>query len=77
MSRYEERLDGFAQGRRFALMSRPVRNRADSWCDACGSVQARILFGLKDEASEQVYFVGSTVSSRWRSVASSCGVCCV
>jgi hypothetical protein len=58
MSRYEERLDAFAEGRRFARMSRPVRNRADTWCDACGSVQARVLFGLKDERSEQVYFVG-------------------
>ena len=58
MSRYEERLNAFAEGRRFARMSRPVRNRADTWCDACGSVQARVLFGLKDERSEQVYFVG-------------------
>jgi hypothetical protein len=58
MSRYEERLDAFVQGRRFARMSRPVRNRADSWCDACGSVQARVLFGVQEEASKAVYFVG-------------------
>jgi hypothetical protein len=58
MSRYEERLDAFAEGRRFARMSRPVRNRADTWCDACGSVQARVLFGVKDERSAQVSFVG-------------------
>jgi hypothetical protein len=58
MSRYAERLDAFARGRRFARMSRPVRNRADSWCDACGSVQARVLFGVQEEASKAVYFVG-------------------
>jgi hypothetical protein len=58
MSRYEERLDAFARGRRFARMSRPVRNRADSWCDACGSVQARVLFGVQEEQSKAVYFVG-------------------
>jgi hypothetical protein len=58
MSHYQERLDAFAAGRRFARMRRPVRNRADSWCDACGSVQARLLFGVKDERSGEVYFVG-------------------
>jgi hypothetical protein len=58
MSRYEERLDAFVRGRRFARMSRPVRNRADSWCDACGSVQARVLFGVQEEVSKAVYFVG-------------------
>jgi hypothetical protein len=58
MSSYEDRLDAFVRGRRFARMSRPVRNRADSWCDACGSVQARVLFGVQEEASKAVYFVG-------------------
>jgi hypothetical protein len=58
MSNYNERLDAFVRGRRFARMSRPVRNRADSWCDACGSVQARVLFGVQEEASKAVYFVG-------------------
>jgi hypothetical protein len=58
MSHYQERLDNFAAGRRFARMRRPVRNRADAWCDACGSVQARLLFGVKDEPSGEVYFVG-------------------
>jgi hypothetical protein len=58
MSRYAERLDAFAHGRRFARMSRPVRNRADSWCDACGSVQARVLFGVQEEQTKAVYFVG-------------------
>jgi hypothetical protein len=58
MRSYQERLDAFAEGRTFARMSRPIRNRADGWCDACGSVQARILFGVKDERSRKVYFVG-------------------
>jgi hypothetical protein len=58
MSSYEQRLDNFAGGRRFARMSRPVRNRADAWCDACGSIQARVLFGIKDEQTGSVYFVG-------------------
>jgi hypothetical protein len=56
--RYEERLDAFAQGRRFARMSRPVRNRADSWCDACGSIQARVLFGVQEQDTKEGYFVG-------------------
>jgi hypothetical protein len=55
--RYEERLDAFAEGRRFARMSRPVRNRADSWCDACGSIQARVLFGVQEQDTKEVYFV--------------------
>ncbi len=58
MSSYQERLDAFAEGKRLARMSRPLRNRADAWCDACGSVQARVLFGVKDERTQRVYFVG-------------------
>jgi hypothetical protein len=58
MSGYEERLAAFAGDQRFARMSQPVRNRADAWCDACGSVQARLLFGLKAEQGGEVYFVG-------------------
>ena len=58
MSSYQERLDAFAEGRKFARMRRPIRNRADGWCDACGSVQASILFGIKDERRRKVYFVG-------------------
>jgi hypothetical protein len=58
MSSYAERIDDFAEGKRLARMSRPIRNRADAWCDACGSVQARVLFGVKDEHTERVYFVG-------------------
>jgi hypothetical protein len=56
--RSEERLDAFAEGRRFARMSQPVRNRADSWCDACGSIQARVLFGVQEQGTKEVYFVG-------------------
>ncbi len=58
MADYQERLDAFAEGRKFARMSRPIRNRADGWCDACGSVLARVLFGIRDERSREVYFVG-------------------
>src|SRR5215831_4589368 len=58
MSSYVERLDTFAEGKRLARMRRPIRNRADTWCDACGSVQARVLFGVQDERTQRAYFVG-------------------
>jgi hypothetical protein len=56
--KYAERLNAFAEGRRFARTSQPVRTRADSWCDACGSIQARVLFGVQEQQTKEVYFVG-------------------
>jgi hypothetical protein len=66
MSRYDERLEEFVRGRRFARMSKPVRNRADVWCDACGSMQARVLFGIRDESSAQVFLLVNTACNSWR-----------
>ena len=60
MATYEQRLATFVQGRQFTRLSRPIRDRADAVCDACGSTQARTLFVLKDEESGRYAFVGDT-----------------
>ncbi len=49
----------FAHGKRLLLLPRPVRDRADAFCDACGSSQPRTLCTLKDLESERYYFVGT------------------
>ena len=41
-------------------LGRPVRDRADAFCDACGSSQPRILYGLKDKHGDRYYFVGQS-----------------
>ena len=58
MSKYLERLGEFAEGKNLIRLARPVRDRADSCCDACGSLKPRILHGLKDEQAKRYYFVG-------------------
>ena len=60
MLRYEKRLAEFAHGKRLLRLPRPVRDRADAFCDACGSSQPRTLYTLKDLGSEGYYFVGDT-----------------
>ncbi len=60
MPRYEEKLNEFARGKKLLRLSRPVRDRADAYCDACGSTQPRTLYGVKDTASQRYYFVGDT-----------------
>lgn len=58
MSNYEQRLDEFAEGKRLVRLSKPIRDRADAKCDACGSIQPRTLYGQKDEETGRYYFVG-------------------
>ena len=58
MGQYQQRLDEFARGKELVRLSRPVRDRADSFCDACGSNQPRVLFALKETGSDRCYFVG-------------------
>ncbi len=60
MTSYERTLDEFAEGKNLVRLSRPVRDRADATCDACGSTQPRILYALKDQDSERYFFVGDT-----------------
>ena len=60
MLTYEQRLAEFAIGKRLLRLPRPVRDRADAFCDACGSSQPRTLYTLKDLESERYYFVGDT-----------------
>ena len=60
MLTYEQGLAEFAHGKRLLLLPRPVRDRADAFCAACGSSQPRTLYALKDLESERYYFVGDT-----------------
>lgn len=58
MLSYEQRLKEFAQGKKLRRLRQPVRSRADAVCDACGSPQPRILYGLKDTGTGRCHFVG-------------------
>ena len=58
MPSYEQKTAEFAGGKRLVRLSRPVRDRADSSCDACGSTEPRTLYGLREEDSGRYYFVG-------------------
>ncbi len=60
MLTYEQRLAEFAHDKKLLRLPRPVRDRADAFCDACGSSQPRTLYSLKDLESERYYFVGDT-----------------
>ena len=60
MPAYEQKLAEFAQGKRLLRLARPIRDRADAFCDACGSTQPRTLYALEDLDSERHYFVGDT-----------------
>ena len=56
---YEDKLNEFADDKRLIRLSRPVRDRGDAICDACGSTQPRTLYPLKDERTDRFYFVGN------------------
>ena len=60
MTSYQEKLTEFVQGKRLLWLSRPLRNRADAFCDACGSTQPRVLHVLKESSSGRYYFLGGT-----------------
>ena len=60
MLTYEQRLAEFAHGKRLLRLPRPVRDRADAYCDACGSNQPRTLYALKDLSRDRYHFVGDT-----------------
>ena len=60
MATYEERIAAFAQGKKLLRMPRPIRNRADAYCDACGSTRPTNLSALKDLESGRSFFVGTT-----------------
>lgn len=55
---YEQRLAEFAHDKRLLRLPRPVRDRADAFCDACGSSQPRTLHTLKDLESELLLLRG-------------------
>ena len=56
---YEKKLEQFVEGRIFARLRNHIRNKADAHCDACGSLEPSSLFGLKEENSNRLFFVGS------------------
>ena len=58
MSSYQERLDDFVRDCTFVQFRHPMRNRDGAWCDACGSGQPGLLYGLRDEGSGRCFFVG-------------------
>jgi len=60
VSTYEEKLSEFSQGKRLQRLPHPVRDRADAYCDACGSSLPRTLYAIKDLESERYFFVGDT-----------------
>lgn len=60
MQPYEARLSEFAKGKQLLRLRRPIRDRADAMCDACGSTQPSMLYALKDLVSERHVFVGAT-----------------
>ena len=64
MSSYDERINQFAGGKQLVRMARPIRDRADALCDACGSAQPRILYVLQEQVSDRYYFVGEIPASR-------------
>ena len=60
VSNYEEKLSEFSQGKRLQRLPHPVRDRADAYCDACGSSLPRTLYAIKDLESDRYFFVGET-----------------
>ena len=60
MLSYEQKLAEFTEGKSLIRLPRPIRDRADICCDACGSNHPRTLYALKDSGSNRHYFVGNT-----------------
>jgi len=60
MLSYEQKLAEFIEGKSLIRLPRPIRDRADVGCDACGSNHPRTLYALKESESNRHYFVGNT-----------------
>ena len=60
MLSYEQKLAEFTEGKNLIRLPRPIRDRADVCCDACGSNHPRTLYALKESESNRHYFVGNT-----------------
>jgi hypothetical protein len=58
VTRWEEKLKAFAEGKRLRRYRGMVRNPLDSTCDACGSALPNNLWGLRDMEGKRDYFVG-------------------
>ena len=50
----------FSEGKKLIRLPRPVRDRADASCDACGSTLPRMLYCLRNQDSGSYFFVGDT-----------------
>ena len=64
MTAYEERLQGFAKGKRLRRFRGMLRLPRDTTCDACGSALPNYLYGLRDMETRKDYFVGSNCLAR-------------
>jgi len=58
--RYEEKIARFARDKQFLRLSRPVRDRVDTVCEAWGSTRPRTLYGLTDVETGRHFFVGDS-----------------
>ncbi len=63
---YEERLAGFAEGKRLRRFRGVLRAPGNTACDACGSSLPSFLYGLRDLAEHRDYFVGANCFVRLR-----------
>ena len=60
MPSYDQKLAAFTEGKSLIRLPRPIRDRADASCDACGSNHPRTLYALRESVSDRYYFVGNT-----------------
>ena len=60
MPSYDQKLAAFTEGKSLIRLPRPIRDRADASCDACGSNHPRTLYALQESESNRYYFVGNT-----------------
>ena len=58
MATYQERLTEFSEGKRLNRLPDPIKDCANTACDACGSSQPRVLSVVKDQSAKRYYFLG-------------------
>ena len=55
---YEDKLENFCRGKSFLKLRGGVRNSTGELCEACGSGQPGILFGIRELLTGLDHFVG-------------------
>jgi hypothetical protein len=61
---YDERLWSFAQDKRLRRFRGVLSHPRSTLCDACGSSMPNHLYGLRDLATKNDYFVGASCLAR-------------